>query len=104
MPRTSSCQRTGLTRRRFLARTVGAGLGTFGLNLPALLASEASSSARTDLPGFGRARRVILIWLKGGPSHLDTFDPKPDAAAEIRGEFGTIATRAPGMLFSDQVP
>jgi uncharacterized protein (DUF1501 family) len=104
MTRTRGCQSVGLTRRGLLAGSIGAGLGTFGLNLPALLASEASSGAREDLPGFGRARRVILIWLKGGPSHLDTFDPKPDAAKEIRGEFGTIATRASGVQFSDQVP
>jgi hypothetical protein len=45
-----------------------------------------------------------LIWLKGGPSHLDTFDPKPDAPAEIRGEFSTISTRVSGMFFSQHVP
>jgi uncharacterized protein (DUF1501 family) len=104
MTRTRRCQSIGLTRRELLASTIRAGLGTFGLNLPALLASEASVRAGKELPGFARARRVILIWLKGGPSHLDTFDPKPDAPAEIRGEFGAIVTRAPGILFSDQVP
>jgi hypothetical protein len=45
----------------------------------------------------------ILIWLDGGPSHFETFDPKPDAPAEIRGEFNPIETRVPGMLFSENM-
>ena len=46
----------------------------------------------------------ILIWLDGGPSHFETFDPKPEAAVEIRGEFGAIPTKVPGMLFSENMP
>lgn len=45
----------------------------------------------------------ILIWLDGGPSHFETFDPKPDAPAEIRGDHGTIQTKVPGMLFSENM-
>lgn len=50
------------------------------------------------------ARRCILIWLDGGPSHLETFDPKPDAPAEIRGPFRTISTAVPGVSLSEHLP
>jgi len=46
------------------------------------------------------AKSCILIWMDGGPTHFETFDPKPDAPAEIRGEFDPIATAVPGVHFS----
>lgn len=49
-------------------------------------------------------KAVILFWLSGGPSHLDMWDPKPDAPAEIRGPFSSIATRLPGVSFSEHLP
>lgn len=49
-------------------------------------------------------RKCILIWLDGGPSHLETFDPKPEAAAEVRGPLSTIATNIPGVRFSECLP
>ena len=52
----------------------------------------------------GRVKTVILLWLWGGPSHVDTFDPKPDAPMEYRGPFGTIPTRTPGMHFTELLP
>src|SRR5262249_36249326 len=52
----------------------------------------------------GRAERCLVVNLVGGPSHLDTFDPKPDAPAEVRGPFGTIPTRMPGVRFSQCLP
>jgi hypothetical protein len=51
-----------------------------------------------------RAKSVILVWPSGGLSHHDSFDPKPDAPAEVRGEFGVIPTAVPGLRFSDRVP
>ena len=51
-----------------------------------------------------RARSCILVWLDGGPSHLETFDPKPEAPAEVRGPFGTIATAIPGVRISELLP
>lgn len=48
--------------------------------------------------------RCILFWLDGGPSHFETFDPKPDAPVEIRGQFGSISTKVPGMHFSEVMP
>ena len=68
----------------------------FGAGLP--LASVAGGVAAAPGESVRRARSVILLWLWGGPSHLDTFDPKPDAPQEIRGPFSTLATRTPGLL------
>jgi uncharacterized protein (DUF1501 family) len=88
---------TGLSRRRFLQ--VG-GLATLGLSLPSFLRLRAADPApanRSDV-------NCILLWMQGGPSHLDTFDPKPDAPAEVRGEFGTIPTTLPGVRFSEHLP
>lgn len=95
--------REGLTRRDWLR--VG-GLHFFGLTLPALLGGRARAEARRRpaLPGFGRARSCLLIFLKGGPSHLDTFDMKPDAPDAVRGEFRTVATAAPGVRLCEHLP
>ena len=58
------------------------------------------------MPAFpkGPAKAVILLDLFGGPSHIDTFDPKPDAPEGIRGEFGTIATALPGVRVCEHLP
>src|SRR5438270_6893403 len=85
------------SRRWFLQ----AGLaGVAGLSLPDLLRRRATGAAPA---GSGR-KAVILIWLSGGPSHLDTWDPKPDAPAEIRGPFGSIPTRVPGVRVGEHLP
>ncbi len=52
----------------------------------------------------GVAKRIVLVWLDGGPSHLETFDPKPKAATEVRGPLATIATKLPGVFFSEGLP
>ncbi len=83
-----------LNRRGFVAAGV---LGGLGLTLPGLL--RAQGGERT-----ARARSAILIWLNGGLTHHDTFDPKPDAVAEIRGEMGTMATSVTGVRFADSIP
>jgi uncharacterized protein (DUF1501 family) len=88
---------TGTTRRTFLR--VG-GLATLGLTLPAYLKARAGSAA----PAKAKAKRCILLWMQGGPSHIDSFDPKPDAPAEVRGEFGVIPTALSGVQFSEHVP
>src|SRR5687767_387907 len=82
----------GLTRRAFLR--VGA-VGAAGLTLPTLLHGRAHANSRAD--GFGRARRCLLLFLTGGPPQLDTFDLKPAAPAEVRGELRPIASRVPGI-------
>src|SRR5580698_9829451 len=89
----------GLGRRDFLR--VG-GLSVLGLSLAQLLKSEAA--AATDRPAAARARSVILVFLGGGISHHDSFDPKPDAPAEIRGLYRPIATNVPGTMICEHLP
>ncbi len=75
--------------------------GMAGLSLPTLLRAQAA----TVPSGQGAAKKsVILFWLSGGPSHIDMWDPKPDAPQEIRGPFGTISTAVPGVQFSEHLP
>jgi len=92
----SAADCSGTTRRTFLR--VG-GLAAFGLGLPQYLRAMAEAPAAR-----AKAKRCILLWMQGGPSHIDTFDPKPDAPAEVRGEFGTVATTLPGVHFADPLP
>jgi Protein of unknown function (DUF1501) len=71
-------------------------LGLFGIGLPELLRREATGqdqpiSVARGNSGFGRARSVILLYLQGAPSHIDLWDPKPDASSSIRGEFRAIS-------------
>ena len=98
-----------VSRREWLQ--VG-GLSSLGLSLPhLLLAGEAPRRPDTtprlagDLGStFGKAKNVIFLWLQGGPPQHETFDPKPDAPAEIRGEFKPIATNVPGIRFCELLP
>src|SRR5688572_6314701 len=89
---------SGATRRTFLR--VG-GLAALGLTLPGYLRATAAGTGGSRPP---LAKRCILLWMQGGPSHIDTFDPKPDAPAEIRGEFGTVPTTLPGVRFAEHLP
>lgn len=74
-------------------------LGGLGVGLPHLLARQ---EARAASPADDV--NCILIWTRGGTSHHDTMDPKPDAPAAVRGEFGVIPTAVPGVQFTDIVP
>ena len=89
-----SCRNT--TRRSFLR--IGA-LGPLGLTLADYLAIRASGRMAD-----GKARSVILLWLWGAPSQLDTFDMKPDAPIEYRGPFAPIATTVPGLRICELLP
>src|SRR6476646_9436223 len=92
----------GVTRREALR--VG-GLGFTGLMWSDLLRARASAApARKPSGRFGKARACILDFNYGGQSHLDTFDLKPDAPKEVRGEFRPIATRVPGVSISEHLP
>src|SRR5438128_1271727 len=87
-------QRTcaGLTRRAL----VQAGfLGALGLSMPQYAGIAAAAE---------RPRSVILLWLWGGPSHLDMFDPKPEAPSEYRGPYRTIDTNVPGVRVTELLP
>ena len=89
--------RGGVTRREWLRLGGLAGLG-------ALAGEPSCADSGTLLPGFGRAKSVLLLFTGGGVSQLDTFDPKPDAPEEIRGEFRTIQTATPGVRFAEHLP
>jgi hypothetical protein len=89
-----------LTRRRLLR--IG-GLGCFGLSLGDLLRAEAAGSGPPRRPA-APIRSCILIFYYGGPSHLDTWDMKPDAPLEVRGEFRSIASNVPGIRVSEHLP
>src|SRR5437016_3316989 len=91
-----------LGRRRLLK---AGGLGCLGLNLARLLQAEESQAAdmKSRRPAT-RTKSCILIFYYGGPSHLDTWDVKPNAPREVRGEFTTIATRVPGIRICEHLP
>jgi len=76
--------------------------GLAGLTLPDLLRLRAESSASGS--PMGRNKSVILLWMTGGPSHIDTWDVKPDAPLEIRGPFKNIPTRLPGVHVCEYLP
>src|SRR2546422_8993173 len=95
----------GPTRREFLR--VG-GVSLFGLSLPQFLswnalAATAANGVQRGKP-FGNAKSVILLFLQGGPSHLDIWDPKPDAPSNIRGEFKAIKASVDGIQLSETMP
>ena len=91
---------TRLSRRQFLR--VG-GLSAFGLALPQLFCALGSAAA-SESTSPKKTVNCILMWMQGGPSHIDMFDPKPEAPAEIRGEFGTVPTTLPGIRISEHLP
>ena len=95
-PRHHNC--AGVSRRDFIQIGLG---GTLGLGLCDLLRARAVAG-----PASPVAKNVncIMIWMDGGPSHYEMFDPKPEAPAEIRGVFGTVPTTVPGVRFSETVP
>lgn len=87
----------GMTRRDMIRL---GGLTALGLALPDLFRRRAAAGESRS----GRAKSCILIWLDGGPSHLETFDVKPDAPSEVRGPFQTIQTNVPGTNISECLP
>ena len=98
MPRTCPEFRRTLQhpdRRSFVKAGI---LGSMGLTLADLFRAQARASTST------RQTSVIILWMRGGPSHIDMWDMKPDAPADYRGEFGTIPTAVPGVRMCDLLP
>ncbi len=99
----------GVTRRDWLR--IG-GLCAFGLGLDQLLQSQAIAQSPSPdavpmgvrLPSSGKAKSCIVLFLLGGPPQHETWDPKPDAAPEIRGQFGSIASATPGLRVGELMP
>lgn len=94
----------GMNRRTLLQ---AGSLGTLGLSLPQMFCSQSAAAAHTREEHsrvFGRAKRVILLFMWGGPAHQDTWDLKPEGPVESRGEFLPIATNVPGIHISEHFP
>jgi hypothetical protein len=96
----------GLSRREWLR--VG-GMGAFGMSLAHLQGLAAESPSTSAVPSelrhsFGKAKRCIVLFLLGGPPQQETWDPKPDAPAETRGEFKPIASSVPGLAVGELMP
>jgi hypothetical protein len=87
---------SGMTRRDCLQLGLGA---LFGGGLTRALRLQAAAAGTAE----PTAKSCILIWMDGGPTHYETFDPKPNAPAEIRGQFQPISTRIPGVQFSEHM-
>ena len=89
------------SRREFL--TVGA-LGFTGLTLADLLRAESVAGEEKSAAGTPKAKSVLHIFLPGGMAHQESFDPKPYAPLEYRGQFGVVKTKIPGEVFCETVP
>jgi hypothetical protein len=89
---------TVLSRRNMLKASLA---GIAGLTVPGLLRSRAEAAAKGQPKS---PKSVILLWMTGGPSHIDTWDPKPDRPLENRGPFATISTRLPGVRVCEHLP
>lgn len=98
-----------LDRRAFVKAGV---LGYTGLSLAQLLRAEAhaqtqanpATASMSSGTSGGRDKSVIILWMRGGPSHIDMWDPKPEAPEEYRGEFATIPTSVPGIQLTEELP
>ncbi|MEZ5304698.1 MAG: DUF1501 domain-containing protein, partial [Verrucomicrobiales bacterium] len=88
------------TRRDFLR--VG-GSGMLGMTLGSLFQTKAMASA-SGAPGWGKAKSVIMVYLQGGPSHLDLWDPKENVPDNVRSAFKPIPTKIPGVNFTELLP
>jgi hypothetical protein len=108
--RTGATLCNGITRRDWMR--IG-GLGAMGLNLPELLQARAQAASPENQSSadsvkksvsFGKAKSCICLFMLGGPPQHETWDPKPDAPVEVRGEFGTIETATPGLRVGELMP
>src|SRR6266568_2721183 len=88
----------GTLSRRAFVRLGLAGLGSLGLSELLRMQSRATEPGRTS------PKSILVLWLWGGPSHMETFDLKPDAPSEYRGDFRPIRTNVPGIQISEQLP
>lgn len=89
----------GITRRELVR--VG-GLGAFGLAMPHL--AQAQPFAGSDSRTFGKAKHCIVLFLLGGPPQHETWDPKPDAPVDVRGDFNPISSAVPGLMVGELMP
>src|SRR5262245_24489148 len=98
MARHRNCQ--GISRRDCLKFGLG---GFVGAGLGDLSSMRRTASAESTEAVTAKAKSCILIWLDGGPTHYETFDPKPESPNEVRGEFDPISTKVPGLFYSEHM-
>ncbi len=91
----------GINRRELLQ--IGYS-GLLGISMPALLAQQAAAAADKTTKTRRQGKSVIIVFLTGAASHIDTFDPKPEAPPEVRGEFKALPTKTPGLLACEHLP
>src|SRR5215204_7244949 len=103
IPGKSGATCDGFSRREFLR--IG-GMGMAGIALADILRLQAAATETNakGKAGWGRAKSVIFVFLQGGPSHIDIWDPKPDAPSNVRGEFKPIKSNVPGIWLSETMP
>jgi hypothetical protein len=94
----------GTLPRRAFVRSGLAGLCTLGLADLLRVEASAAEAARREGAGSPRGKSIIVLWLWGGPSHMDTFDMKPEAPTEYRGEFKPVKTNVPGIEICEHLP
>lgn len=90
--------------RRDLLRVGGSGLLSLSLGRMLELQAQAGAEHKEGGPGWGKAKSVIMVFLQGGPSHLDLWDPKPTARDNVRSTFAPIPTKIPGIQFTELLP
>ncbi len=96
------CDRAlGVTRRDVLR--IG-GSGMLGLTLSQMFKAQSMAEGASGVPGWGKAKSVILVYLQGGPSHLDLWDPKENVPDNVKSDFGRIPTKIPGVNFTELLP
>jgi uncharacterized protein (DUF1501 family) len=99
------CDRNLSVTRRDILRFGGSGM--LGLSLGSMLSLQAQAketAGRVGAPGWGKAKSIIMVYLQGGPSHLDLWDPKDNVPDNVRSAFKPIATKLPGVQFTEILP
>lgn len=99
------CDRNLQVSRRDVLRVGGSGM--LGLSLGSMLqlqSASGSSLVTPQAPGWNRARSIIMVYLQGGPSHIDLWDPKEDVPDNVRSQFKSIPTKIPGVRFTENLP
>lgn len=96
------CDR-GLTMNRRDVLRVG-GSGMLGLSLGSMLQLQAASAKESPVGGWGKAKSIIMVYLQGGPSHLDLWDPKENVPDKVKSPFGNIDTKLSGVKFCETLP
>jgi hypothetical protein len=97
------CDKSLSITRRDVLRVGGSGL--FGLSLANLLKLQSLHAATSEgSPGWNKAKRMILVYLQGGPSHLDLWDPKENVPDKVKSVFKPIPTKIPGTFYTENLP